>query len=124
LCAGIGDDELCRRLADTIQLVELIYLLSPIFAVGAASTTYFVMRGDLGARRAAVAATVAAVVVGLGWFFVVYLAPAAYLIAAVAYVVARRIMPSVKAAVLAAAAVFAVVMAASVAAFVMALQTM
>jgi hypothetical protein len=104
--------------------MDIVIVPALLLAAGAALTTYLVLRRDLTARRAGVAAAVTAVVAGLGWVFTLYLAVAAYVVALGVYLLARRFLPSVKASVLTAAAALAAVTLASVAAFAVALQMM
>ncbi len=103
--------------------MDLIGTLALVFAAAAAAVTYPLTRRDIGPGRAALAAVIAAVLVGGAFVFVLYLAVLAFAAAVVAYLAARRRLPT-GGAMLAAGVVFAGVTAAAVVAFSLALSTM
>lgn len=107
----------------TMLAVDILITLAVVFAVAAAGTTFAVTRTDLGGGRAALLAAGAGLAVGLGWFFVVYLAPFAFLVALGAYLVARRWLRAGRA-LFAAGTVFAAALVTSGVAFWIALDTM
>ena len=68
----------------------LLTALAVAFAGAAAASTFLVLRPDVSTQWAAFIAAVAALAVGVGWFYLLYLAPFALAAAIVMYLIARR----------------------------------
>ncbi len=103
--------------------MDLLIALAVVFAGVAAVSVFLVLRRDVGTRRAVAAGAVAAVAVGVGWFFILYLALFALAAAIGTYLLTRHRI-STGHAMTAAAVTYAGLAAVSGAAFYAAIGTM
>ena len=103
--------------------MDLIITLDVVFAVLAGASGYLLTRRDLSRRSAVLVGVGCAVMVGLSFLFVVYLAVFAFIAAAVAYLVLGRRL-SAKQSLAASATAFTGMLAASVVVMSFALSSM
>ncbi|WP_153040317.1 hypothetical protein [Actinoplanes sp. TFC3] len=94
--------------------MDLIVGLTTFFTLGSGVLTYVIARRDVRRRAAVAVAVTTALLVGLGFLFTVYLAVVAYLGAVVVWLVARRVLPSRRMALLAGAGALGVALTGAV----------